>query len=108
MMVFPECSTVRVRHMVHEEDQIVRTRRQRLVDGSHWRRILADEPGAGSRRPIHADALLVGAVPLAPAVALRRLDARPVVRARDIGQRLRAERPRVVLVGRPRLEQDAC
>src|SRR6188474_1179021 len=75
---------VRVRHMVHEQDQIVWTRGQRLVDGSNRRRVLADEPCASGDRPIHPDALPVGPVPLAPAVSLRRLDAWSVVRARDV------------------------
>ena len=86
---------MRVRHVMHEEQQVVRT----VVssDSYIWRtgrRILADVAGAGRDRAIHADALVVGAMPLSPAVALRRFDRDAVVIADDVGERLQAERAR--------------
>ena len=99
---------MRVRHVMHEEQQIVRTRLERFVHRAHRPAVLADESGAGRDRAIHADALVVGAVPLSPAVALGRFDGDAVVIADDVGQRLQPERAGVVLVGRPRVELDAA
>ena len=47
----------------------------------------------------------VAAVPLPPSVALAGFDVRPVMRAGNVGERLRAQRPGVVNVRRPRLHQ---
>ena len=60
---------------------------ERLVDLADGRRILADVAGAGRDRAIHPDTFFVGAVPLSPPVALRRLYRHAVVIADDIGQR---------------------
>ena len=53
-----------------------------------------------AHRAIHADALVVGAMPLSPAVALRCLHRDAVVIADDVGERLEPERAGVVFVGR--------
>ena len=93
--------------MVHEEQQAVGTGVERFVHRRDWWRILPDVLRAGRHRPVHADPFTIGAVPLSPAVALGRLDARPVVRVEDVGERSRAERTGITLVRRPRFQQDA-
>ena len=98
---------VRVRHVVHEQQQVVGAGLERFVRRCHLRRVLRDVLRAGRHRPIHADALVVGTMPLSPPVALRRLDAGTVVRVEDVGERSRAERTGITLVRRPRFQQDA-
>ena len=47
---------MRVGHVMHEQQQIVRTRRERLIQARHRRRILTDKSRARCDRTIHADA----------------------------------------------------
>ena len=93
---------VSVRHVVQEQQQLVRTGRQRLVDLGDRGPVLPDVPGAGRDGAVHADALFVGAMPLSPAVALGCLHRHAVVIAHDVGEGLQAERTGVVLEGPPR------
>ena len=63
----------RVQHMLigyvmEEEKQLVGAGGQRFVDLLHGTRILADEPSARGAGPVHADALVIRPVPLAPAI----------------------------------------
>ncbi len=89
---------------MQEEQQIVGAGGERLVNLGDGRAILADVAGAGGHRAIHADAVFVGAMPLAPAVALGGFDVYAVVIAGDIGEGLQAERSGVVLIGAPGTE----
>ena len=66
---------------------------------SGW--VLADVAGTGGYGAVHADALRVGAEPLAPAVALGGLDAGAEVVAEDVGEGADAEVAGVLLVGVP-------
>ena len=92
-------------HVVEEEQQIVGRGGGGLEHLRNFGGILAGEAGSGGHAAVHADALGIVAVPLAPAVPLAGFDVRPVVAAGDVGERLRAEEARVVHVGRPRLHE---
>jgi len=96
--------TVRVRDVMHEQEQVIRTQ----VDGfvllaERWR-ILADKSGSGFHCSIHAHAFVVGAMPLSPPVSLGRFNRHAIVVANDVGQRLQSERTRIPLVSRPRVQ----
>ncbi len=67
---FARLQHVSVGHMMKEKQQLVRSCFQRPVYLGYWRRILPDVARAGSRCAIHADAVMVGAVPLPPSVVL--------------------------------------
>src|SRR5215813_672238 len=77
---------VGIRHVVHEQQQLVGTGCERLVHPRHRRAILTDETGACSNGAVHPDALFVSAVPLAPAISLGRFNRGTVVNAYDVGQ----------------------
>ena len=76
-----------------------------LVNLRHFGRILACVAGAGRDAAVHADARVVGAVPLAPAVVFAGFDVGAVVAAGDVGEGLHAQRAGVVLIGRPGLHE---
>ena len=92
---------VGVGHVVEEEQQVVGRGGGGLVDLRDFWRVLADVARAGGDGAIHADAFVIGAVPLAPAVVFAGLDVRAVVAAGDVGERLQAERAGVVFVRGP-------
>ncbi len=90
-----------VRHMVEEQEQVIRRGRHRFVEVLHFRRILADESRPGSHCAVHADAVMVCAMPLPPAILLRRRDSRSVMASQNVGKRSGSERSRVALVRVP-------
>jgi hypothetical protein len=71
--------------VVHEQEQIVRAGRERLVHARNGRTVLADISGAGGFGSIHADAVFIGAMPLAPAVTLGGFHVDAVVISGDVG-----------------------
>src|ERR1700751_3910038 len=92
---------MRVRHVVKEQQQIVRTVGDILIQLLHSGRVLADEAGSRGYGPIHADALIVCPVPLPPSVLLRGLRAWTVVRSQNVGERSYSEWARVILICAP-------
>ena len=76
--------------VMEEEQQVVGTSRQRFEHCGDGGAVLADVAGSGGNGAVHAHALLIGAVPLSPAVTLGRFHVHSVVVAGDIGERLQA------------------
>src|ERR1051326_4678888 len=66
----PGAETIRVWQMMEEDDQVLGRGCDRLVHLRDSRRILARVSRSGGDAAVHADALVVGADPLSPAVAL--------------------------------------
>ena len=90
---------------MEEQQQIVGRGRGVLVELRNAGRILTRVACAHGDGAIHADAFMIGAMPLAPAVVLAAFNAGAVVAAGDVGERLQAERAGVVHVGGPRLHE---
>ena len=59
---FPRLKHVRVRHMVHEQQQIVWTSLERFESGRDGWAVLADEPGARGGGAVVADAGFIDAI----------------------------------------------
>src|SRR5450756_201281 len=88
---------VGIGNMVEEEQQLVGTGFQGFVHlGNNWT-VLSSVAGAFGDGTLHAGALIVGIVPLAPAVAFGGFDADAVVVANNISEGLEAERAGIVL-----------
>ncbi len=88
-----------------KSSKVVRAGVERFEHRCDGRPVLADESRAGRNRAVHADAGLVGPVPLSPAVVFGRLRRRSEVDVDDIGQRADAQRTGVALIDRPRTHQ---
>jgi hypothetical protein len=108
---FAVMDDMRVRDVVHEEEQIIGAGAEVLIDLCKLRWILADVAGAGSDGAVHADsgvavwaAGAIASEPLAPAVALGGFDAGTEVVAEDVGEGADAEVAGVLLVGMPGLK----
>src|SRR5262249_54052414 len=97
----PGVQLIRIRDVMHEKHEIVRTILNRLVELRYGRRILPHKSGSGRNGPIESNTFRIGLVPLSPAVPLRSLNGNPEVIPNDIGQRLEAKRARVVLISAP-------
>ena len=69
---------------------------------------MADVTCAGGDGAIHAYAVVIGAVPLTPAIVFAGLDVGAVVAAGDVGQGLEAERAGVAFIRGPALHQHFC
>src|SRR5215469_9504469 len=95
---------VSIGNMVEKQQQIVGTVGERLVDLLHIRRILTNETRSGGDRAIHADALMVGAMPLSPAVSLRGLRSRIVMISGNVGESSDAEVAGIALINVPRTQ----
>ena len=93
---------VSVRHVVKETEAV---RRPGTRKASPRLPGTARQSPCRGRAAVHADALMVGAMPLAPAVTLRRLDPRPVVASQNVGQRSCAQRTGVAFVDTPGRKQ---
>src|SRR5580704_12679730 len=93
--------SIRVGHVMKKEQQVVGTVSQRFVEVLNLGRILSDVAGSGGDGSIHADPLMVGTVPLSPAIFFGGLRARVVVIPSDIGQRSDAEGACVVFIDVP-------
>ncbi len=98
---FAVVEDVGVGDVVHEEEEVVGAGVDVFVDLGEFGWVLADVAGAGGYGAVHADALRVGAEPLAPAVALGGLDAGAEVVAEDVGEGADAEVAGVLLVDVP-------
>src|SRR5690349_19250362 len=98
---FPGRELVGVWHMMEEEQQFIRRGCERLIHLCHFGTVLCGVARAGSDAAIHAYAVVIGAMPLPPSIALRRLYARPVMRSGDVRQCSGAERSGVVFVDAP-------
>src|SRR6516164_6092015 len=96
---FSRVQNVCIGNMVHEQEEIVRGTGGRFVDPADGGAVLPDKSSSGCDRAIHADAAFIGAMPLAPAVPLGSFNGYTVMIAENIGQSLKTERTRVVLVG---------
>ena len=57
-----------VPHVVHEQQEIVRERRNRFVGGGKRSKVLANIAGAGADRSIHSHSVFVCAYPVSPPV----------------------------------------
>src|SRR5439155_14899102 len=93
---------IRVRHMMEKQEQGIRRGGKSfelLLDG---RRILPHEACSRCDSAVHANALVIGAVPLAPTVVFRRSDSWAVMASQDVGERPGPERTGVILIGGPR------
>ena len=66
---FAVVELVGVRHVVEEKQQVVGCGGGGLVHLRHFGRILTHEAGSRRDGAVHADAQVVGAMPLAPAIA---------------------------------------
>src|SRR3954470_15997025 len=95
---------MRVRNVMQEQQQIVRTGRDRFEDPRDLGTVLSAVPGPRRYGPIHAYTFGVGAMPLAPSVTLGSLDVDAVVIASNVGEGLQPERSGVVLICAPRAE----
>ena len=65
---FSRVQPMLIRYVMEEEKQLVGAGRQRFVDLLHGARVLTDEPSPSGDGPVHADALVIRPVPLAPAI----------------------------------------
>ena len=97
--------TIVVGHVVEEEQEVVGRGGGSLIDLRDFWRILAHVAGAGGDGAVHTHTLMIGAVPLAPAVVLAGFDVGAVMAAGDVGEGLHAEGTGVGLVGGPRLHE---
>src|SRR5256885_12869836 len=82
---------VSVRDVMEKEEQVVGRLSWRFVELGNERRVLSDITGAAGDGAIHSNAVVVGAVPLAPAVFFRRFDSRAVMAAKNVCERLHPE-----------------
>ena len=94
---FAAVQFVVVRHVVEEQQKVIRRGCGSGILCCKFRRVLLRVACAG-RAALHADAVLFSLEPLAPSVALCRLDARAEVVAKDVGQRTNAVGPGIVFV----------
>ena len=94
----------RVRNMVEEKEQLVRSGFRRLIQLGYRRRILPDIARAGGHGAIHPHPLMVSAVPLAPTVVLGRFHSGAVVTSENVRQCLGPQRTRVALIDLPRID----
>src|SRR6266568_6609731 len=92
-------------HVMHEEQQLIRAVREWLINLLLFGRILPDVSGPSRNCAVHANALRIGAVPLAPAVPLRRFDSGAIMWAQNVGESTRSERPCIALIDVPRRKQ---
>src|ERR1043166_674498 len=95
---------MRVWHVMHKEQEIVRAVLDGFIQAGDGPRILSEKTGACRGRPIEAHAVPVGLVPLSPAISLGSFNRDAKMISTDVGQRLQAKRTGVVLVGSPRTE----
>src|SRR5260370_35415174 len=93
--------TVLIGDVMHEKQQFVRTHVYRFKSCGHGGRILADKSCSCRDGAVHTDALLVGTMPLTPAVTFGRPDAWPIMDTNNMGQRSGAQRTRVLFIGGP-------
>src|SRR5665213_2827916 len=98
---FPGVKHVGVWHVVHEQEKTIGTGGERFVNASYFGWVLTDVSGAGRDGAIHANAAVVRANPLAPAVALRGFDIGSVMAVQNIGERAQPEWARVALIDAP-------
>src|SRR5262245_50034606 len=96
--------TMRVRHVMHEENEIVGTVFQSFVLLRYGRRILAKKSCACRNCSIEPYAFLIGFVPLAPAVSFGRFYRDAIVVSDNVCQSLQAERSSVVFISPPGAE----
>ena len=73
---FPRVQHMGVGHVVEEEEQIVGTVRQWFVEFLDCGWVLGDEAGSRGDGAIHADGLVIGAMPLSPAIVFGGLEER--------------------------------
>ena len=100
---FAVVQNVRVRNVMHEEEEVVGAGVDVFVDLGEFRRVLANVSGSSGDGAIHANAGGICAKPLAPAVTLGGLDTGAEVIAEDVSERADAEVARVLLVDVPRV-----
>src|ERR1700685_317706 len=96
---------VGVRNMMEKKQQFVRRGVQEFIHLPNGRAILIDIARAGGCCAIHSDALVIGAMPLSPAVSFGGFDSRSEMAPQNIGERARAKRPRVTFIDGPRRDQ---
>src|SRR5579872_5069752 len=92
---------VRVGHMMHKEQQFIRTRCQGFILFLYFGRILPDVSRSGCDRAIHSDALRIRSNPLSPAVVLGRIGVGLVMRAENVGESSYPKRPGIAFINMP-------
>src|SRR5580704_14117010 len=92
---------VGVRDMMEKKQQFVRRGVRGFIHLRDGCAILIDIPRARGCRAIHADAVVVGAMPLSPAVSFGGLDSRSEMAAQNIGDRACAKWTRVTFIESP-------
>src|ERR1035441_6861484 len=92
---------IRVRYVMHEEQQVVGHGAQLLIHTRELRWILADKARPGGARPVYPHTVVIRSDPLPPAIPLRRLDTRTVMHMDNVGKSANTQGPRIVLVDAP-------
>src|SRR6202021_257029 len=101
---FSGTQNVFIAHVMEKQEKCVRTVVERFIKPLHFGRILGDESSSRRYRPIHANSLVIGAMPLSPAILLGGLRSRIVVISENVGEGSRTERSGVALVDRSGIE----